>query len=165
MASTVEQFKKTFFDRSAVDKALDRALRRTMSRFGAFVRQRSRSSIRTRKATSQPGTPPTNRTGLLKKMIFFGYEPQAQTVVIGPAALRANPTAPHLLEYGGSRQGNGEVIYITRDPGRDASGRFVSKGRQKIRLTGAISYKPRPYMKPAYDAELPKFLDSLKDSM
>jgi hypothetical protein len=141
MASTVEQFKKTFFDRSAVDKALDRALRRTLSRFGAFVRQRSKSSIRTRKATSQPGSPPTNRTGLLKKMIFFGYEPTAQTVVIGPAAFKANPTAPAALEHGG--------VSVVR----------TRKGQRTAR------YAPRPYMKPAYDAELPKFLDSLKDSM
>lgn len=163
--ASLEQFRKSFFDRSAVDKAVDRALKKTLSKFGAFVRQRARSSIRTRKATSKPGSPPTNRLGLLKKGILFGYEAATQNVVIGPAAFRSNPTAPALLEKGGTRQGHGEVIFITADPGRDVQGRFVSRGKRRIKLDGAIVYKARPYMKPAFDAELPRFLDSLKNSL
>ena len=59
----VKAAKGLFFDRARVINAVDRTTRRNLSRFGAFVRQRARSSIRTRKRISEPGQPPTNRTG------------------------------------------------------------------------------------------------------
>jgi hypothetical protein len=44
---------KTFFDRKAVINAVDKAELRVLKKFGAFVRRRSRSSIR--KKTNDPG--------------------------------------------------------------------------------------------------------------
>lgn len=117
--------KSLFFDRAKVTNAVDRTIRRNLSRFGAFVRKRARSSIRTRKRISAPGQPPTNRTGLLKRNIFFVYEPSRRSVVIGPVLLNGGSGAPELLEHGGT------VI------------------RRDVRM----NYRPRPYMGPAFEAE------------
>jgi hypothetical protein len=143
---TIEALKANFFDPDKVIKAVDKAMYRKLSRFGAFVRTRSRSSIRKRKAVSEPGTPPTNRTGLLKKFIYFAYDEQTKTVIIGPAAFREGASVPELLEYGG----RGTVSKYIRRRGQD--------------LVQGI-WKPRPYMRPAYDEELPAFLATLKDSV
>ena len=121
----VKAAKGLFFDRARVINAVDRTTRRNLSRFGAFVRQRAQSSIRTRKRISEPGQPPTNRTGLLKRNIFFVYEPGRRSVVIGPALLNSSSGAPELLEHGGS---------------------VIRKG---VRMT----YRPRPYMGPAFEEE------------
>lgn len=166
VTSSVKEFQDIFFDRDKVSRAVNAAVRRQLSRFGAFVRQRSRSSIRPRKAVSEPGSPPTNRTGLLRDFIFFAYEQSTQTVVIGPAKLNKPGVVASLLEYGGSVQGDGRTIFITRDPGRDAvTGQFVTRGRKRVRLDGTMHYKPRPFMNPAFQIEKAKFLDSLKDSV
>lgn len=126
------EIKQMFFDREAVISRVDVASRKVLSRFGSFVRQSARSSIRKRKASAPPGSPPTNRTGLLKKFIFFGYDPASSSVVIGPARLNGRGSAPSLLEYGGSTT-------------------VVRRGRRE-----RASYEARPYMRPAFDRERPK---------
>lgn len=79
--------KGMFFDSPKVLRAADRATRRVLSRFGAFVRRAAKSSIRKRKRVSAPGQPPSSHTDLLKKFIWFGYDANHQSVVIGPVAL------------------------------------------------------------------------------
>jgi hypothetical protein len=147
----VEQFKATFFDSPKVLRAVDRAMRRQLSKFGAFVRRRQKSSIRKRKRVSAPGSPPSSHSGLLRQFIFFGYEHEKKAVVSGPALLNgrrsggvvpASGTIPELLEYGGAAR-----IIRPRRPAR------------------SVYYRPRPSARPARDAELPKFLASLKDSV
>jgi hypothetical protein len=147
---------KTFFDRKAVINAVDKAELRVLKKFGAFVRRRSRSSIRKRKAISKPGEPPTSRTGKLKKSIFFGYDSTKKSVVIGPHLFesRAGKTAPELLEYGGTVAGTGKVVWLTNDPGRDSSGKFVSQGRRRVVQDKPMHYQPRPFMGPAFATEL-----------
>ena len=94
---------KFFFNAKVVKKAVDRTTRRVFSRFGAFVRRTAKQSIRKRKKASKPGSPPSSHTGLLKKFIWFGYDPKTRSVIIGPARLTKNNRgeAPSLLEYGG----------------------------------------------------------------
>ena len=123
-----------FFDRKAVMNKVDRATRKVLSKFGAFVRTTARSSIRKRKGISQPGSPPSSHTGLLKKFIYFGYEPIKRSVVIGPVRLtqKGRGEAPHLLEYGGSTT-------------------MKTKGKRT-----AAKVRPRPFMGPALAAEKPK---------
>src|SRR5690554_2357245 len=75
-----------FFDRVAVIKAITAAERRVLSKAGAFVRKRARTSIRPRKSISAPGRPPHSHQGDLRRSIFFGYEPANRSVVIGPRA-------------------------------------------------------------------------------
>lgn len=160
----VESLKGWFFDRPAVQRLADRAKLRVLSRMGAFVRQRARTSIRTRRAASRPGQPPSSHTGLLKRWILFAYDPAAASVVVGPAALnwvqfrggvRARAgTVPEALEYGGGY----EVLEVLR------YGRWRRADlRSRRRLAGLPTrYRPvaiaaRPYMRPALAAEVGRF--------
>lgn len=137
---------RMFFDRKAVTSRVDKATRRVLSKFGAFVRTTARRSIRPRKrkAPSPPGQPPTSRIGLLKRFIFFGYDPQKRSVVIGPERLnqKGRGEAPRLLEHGGI----GTVV--------DRTGQRV-KGK----------YRPRPFMGPAFAKEQPKLPQMWRDSV
>ena len=137
------KFKLQFFDSRAVISKVDRATRRVLSKFGAFVRRTAKGSIRKRKKSSEPGKPPSSHTGLLKKFIWFGYEPEHQTVVIGPAALdgHSRGTAPELAEHGGF-------------------GMVLKKGKPVRRR-----YRARPFMGPALDKEQPKLSAMWRDSV
>lgn len=135
--------KQMFFDRAAVTSRVDRTTRRVLSRFGAFVRTGARHSIRKRKTVSEPGSPPSSHVGLLKKLIYFGYDPGRKSVVIGPTPLnRSGGEAPPLLEYGG---------------------RARRKGR-KGKLVAA-TYRPRPFMGPAFEREKPKLPEMWANSI
>jgi hypothetical protein len=125
--------KSMFFDRKAVTSAVDRATRKVLSAFGAFVRTAAKHSIRKRKAVSQPGSPPSSHVGTLRRLIFFGYDPARKSVVIGPTPLGSEVEAPPLLEYGGRAR------------------RKNRKGRNVI-----ATYKARPFMGPAFEQEKPK---------
>ena len=136
------RIKQLFFDRDKIISAVDTATRKVLSRFGAFVRTAAKSSIRRRKAASAPGSPPSSHTGLLKKFIFFGYDPDRKSVVIGPERLNAkNTDAPHTLEYGG----------MTTIENRTA--------KRQVRIV------PRPYMGPAFEKEKPKLSAMWRDSV
>jgi hypothetical protein len=129
---TFQAAKQGFFDRAKVKNAVDAGTRRVLSRFGAFVRQRAKTSIRKRKGTSPPGSPPYSHVGLLRKLILFAYDSQRKSVVIGPTMIREGSQAPRLLEHGG------DTILETR------------RGRKQAR------YRPRPFMRPAFEAEKPQ---------
>lgn len=137
------EFKQLFFDRQAVLSKVDAATRKVLSRFGAFVRRSAKSSIRKRKQPAPPGSPPSSHTGLLKKFIFFGYDTEARSVVIGPARLggTGRGEAPPLLEYGGPAT-------------------LVRRGKKK-----RVTYKPRPYMGPAFAKEQVKLSALWRDSV
>jgi len=122
-----------FFDRRAVAGAVDRGTRRVLSRFGAFVRTTARHSIRPRKKVSEPGQPPSSHVGLLRKLIYFGYDAARKSVVIGPTPLRGTAQVPPLLEYGGRARRRGR------------------KGRQVM-----ATYRARPFMGPAFEREKPR---------
>jgi len=150
MISMRMDIKRTFFDRKAVSSAVDRTTRRVLSRFGAYVRRGAKSSIRKRKKISEPGRPPSSHTGLLKKFIFFAYDRDRRSVVIGPVALnQKGGDAPEALEYGGRSR----VTY-----------RALKRGNRK-RRERVIRVKARPYMRPAMDAELPKLPAMWRDSI
>jgi len=130
--------KHVFFDRKKVIDRTDRTTRRVLSRFGAFVRQTARRSIRKRKRISQPGKPPSSHVGLLKRRIFFGFDRDKQSVVVGPAPINQRSpypgvTVPELLEEGGR-----------------------VRRREKGGTTEVLHYKARPYMGPAFEKELPQ---------
>jgi len=163
----VDQAKSNFFDRKKVLDATTRAERKVLSRFGAFVRVRSRSSIKkapkadaatgvilkgrrkkgaqTVDAVSKPGSPPYGHANqLLKKFLYFAYDKDAHSVVIGPAKLnQAIGNAPEALEYG------------------TESTILIGKRRRQVRAR----IEARPYMQPAFDAELPKAAGLWKDSI
>ncbi|MBI5725256.1 MAG: hypothetical protein HZA50_14955 [Planctomycetes bacterium] len=134
--------KSMFFDRKKIMNAVDAGVRKVLSKFGAFVRTAARSSIRKRNSVSQSGQPPSSHTGLLKKLIYFGYDAVRKSVVIGPAPLRSEVEAPPLLEYGG-------------------------RARRKNRKGKAViaTYEARPYMQPAFEEEKKKLSDMWRNSI
>lgn len=142
----IDQAKGMFFDAPKVIRAVDRATRRVLSKFGAYVRTAARSSIRKRKGASEPGKPPSSHTGLLKRYLYFGYDPERQSVVIGPARLSGKiGSAPEAMEYGGHSQ----AIRRTR-------------GQRVVRTTTVAA---RPFMQPALQQELPKLPAMWRDSV
>lgn len=151
---TLRAAQRGFFDRPAVEKRVDRRTRQVHAKFGAFVRQRARSSIRSRKRTSAAGQPPSSHVGTLKKLIFFVSEPgPPPNVLIGPtltnqsvrAAMAKSGTVPEVLEKGGQ-------ITLTERV----------KGQWQKRT---VTIEPRPYMQPAFEAELPKLPGMWRDSI
>lgn len=135
---TIEVAKKLFFDRAAVTDPFTKGERRVLSKFGAYVRQRARTSIRKRKGTSPPGSPPFSHVGTLRNGILFARDDDRRSVVIGPVPY-GRGVAPNLLEYGGT-------------------GTVGPKGKPRT-----ATYAPRPYMRPAFAAELPAVPKMFKD--
>ena len=137
------EIKKLFFDRQAVTRRMEPAKRKVLSKFGAFVRRTAKGSIRRRKKPAPPESPPSSHTGLLKKFIFFGYDPGRGSVVIGPVRLdqRGRGEAPSLLEYGGATT-------------------LMRRGKRR-----QTTYRARPYMGPAFEKEQPKLPAMWRDSV
>lgn len=173
--ASLDQLKQNFFDRPLVLRSVDQLMRKALGQYGAFVRRSARKSIRTRKAVSKPGDPPSNRTGLLKDFLFFAYDEATRSVIIGPAKLNmtffnehrkpVKGTVPEVLEYGGQIT----VLEVQR---RDGTWTRADLRSQR-RLTGrnlryrTVSIAERPYMRPAAAKERtnPKLSALLKDKL
>lgn len=119
------EFKKLFFDRGRVINRVTRERRKALSRIGAYTMKVARSSMRRSKKSSLPGKPPRAHSGELKRLIYFNYDPQRDSVVIGPVGFK-NSNVPEVLEYGGTAR---------------VKGRGGEKSRVRIQA--------RPYMGPA----------------
>lgn len=151
------KIKEVFFDRKGVINSLTKEKRKFLSKFGAFVRKRAKSSIRPggkKKVGSLPGAPPRSQTGTLKRGIFFGFDRVAESVVIGPVVFpeaKGGAKALEALEYGGGSITFDEIR--TFQSGRDKRGRFRKAIRQRTgrRLTKRIA--ARPFMMPAFEEE------------
>jgi hypothetical protein len=106
----IDQVKGLFFDKPAVLGAMDRATVKVFNRFGAATRKIVRRSIRKigkKGKASLPGQPPKSRTGLLREHIYYVYNRQARSVVIGAALLNRSTWAQRNLEHGATiRQKN-----------------------------------------------------------
>ena len=142
------QLKQLFFDRSAVQKAADRAKVRVLSKLGAYVRRAAQTSMRRRKkGSSQPGQPPFAKSGEMRDLLFFSYDPASKSVVVGPLGFKSKggQTVPQLHEYGGEQ--------TIMDGPRD---------RRKPRL---CRYPARPFMAPALAKTLPKFAEAFRGSI
>ncbi|MEN6387119.1 MAG: hypothetical protein ABFD79_18220 [Phycisphaerales bacterium] len=127
MAKGLSQFgqslckvKTLFFDRPAVVKAVDSATRKVLNRIGGMIRLTARRSIKkapNRKAVSKAGKPPLSHTGLLRNHIYYSFDPQARSVVVGPVALRAKgKNVPRILEYSGNTRIKGKNVHIAARP-------------------------------------------------
>jgi hypothetical protein len=142
---SINAAKANFFDRDKIINAVDKATRAVLAKFGAFVRQTAKKSIRKRKKSSDPGKPPSSHTGLLKKFIFFAYDTQSKSVVIGPAQLNSvvDSRALPALEYGG----------------------LATIQERRGGLLREIPIKARPFMRPAFELEKPGLPAMWKDSV
>ena len=156
----VAKFKLNFFDAKAVTDPVDRAKKRLLSRVGAFTRTKARQSLKYGTGVSPPGRPPIVHRSIgftrkkkskgvvtqqpaspLRELLFFAYDPSADSVVIGPAIGGSHTGAPEALEWGGST-------------------RVVRHGR-----TVTIRIGARPTVTPALETEAPKAIATLKDSL
>lgn len=175
-------FKGTFFDKKKVMDPAKRAIKKAFGKFGAYTRQRAKTSLRYSDKSARPGEPPhahktatrakTNKkTGLVKiqpisllrEYIFFGWEEQTQTIVIGPALLRNTnsrtrtaKTIPELMEYGGDAVVTQEKILSRRGPDQVP---VIAKSSRTAR------YAPHGFTNPAADKETPTLMEALKDSV
>lgn len=177
-----------FFDAPLVVKAVDAATRGVLSKFGAYVRRRAKSSIRQRKAASQPGQPPSSHSGILRLFLYFAYDPGPRSVVIGPAKTnqvffdnQGNPvtgTVPEVLEYGGQvrmiEEWDGEgwirldlrykgahtAVELMRQRERAVTWSQRRKKNRPIRRRIA-NIQARPFMNPAFETEKQLSLDKL----
>lgn len=132
-----------FFDRDGVKAKVKDGTKSVLSKAGAFVRTRAKRSIRPAPKKSKikpvPGQPPRSHVGLLKDLIFFGYDANTESVVIGPQKLNGRATSgAEALEFGG--------------PG------VTSKGTKAI-------YRKFPFMAPALDAERDNFPNLFANSV
>jgi len=131
--------KALFFDRPAVMRMMTKKERALLSRFGAFVRRRAKSSIKISRTneTSDPGAPPKGHTDQLRSKIYFAADPGKRSVVIGPT-LFGTKTGEELsaLEQGG-------MSTIT-----ESAGGAVRRRRR-------VYVRARPFMLPAFQSELP----------
>lgn len=152
-----------FFDTPAVERRLDRANRSSLSKAGAFVRRAAISRLRRRKRASRPGeSPSVHSTDPVANLrfILFGFDGR-DSVIIGPVGLNqkqylngrlSGGTVPNLMEFGG-RAGIREKL---------AGKTWVPRGRRRPRpgqptRVRLATYAPRPFMKPALEAEADKF--------
>ncbi len=159
--------KDFFFDKPYVMRHVDRARRRVLSRFGAYVRRTAMWSIRRRKKVSEPGKPPSSHSGDLKHGILFGYDVGRESVVIGPMPLHGKDTkdALELLEYGGRTKLRKPRYMRVGPAGRDAAGRFTQGKMVKLKRGTRLRYKARPFMGPALEKEKPKLPQMWRDSV
>lgn len=143
VAWKVADFKVQFFDRPKVERAVNRAGKRNLSKWGGYTRRTARSSLKPPPAklkklylkglsgqpVSDPGKPPYSHTGLIKDFLFYAWDGDSESVVVGPAALNGKKyqDALKVLEYGGTAQ------------------REYGPKREARRVT----YRARPFMGPA----------------
>lgn len=163
MIAVTMSLKSLFFDKPRIIRALSEAKQKAMSKAGAFIRRRARSSLKRRKASSAPGSPPSVHSGdavATLKNIQFGYDQAADSVVIGPVRLNmtdrlggqySKGTAPQVHEFGGTRG----VLEIQGRNGRwyRADQRSRRKIAGKVTRVRNANYPARPFMGPALEAE------------
>lgn len=145
--------KKSFFDRETVLAALSKAEHAVLSKAGAYVMRDARQNVRNRKRPSRPGEGPTNQTGRLKDNIFFAFDQQTRSVVIGPTLLPRSTGAQSILEFGGVTESPERKINNTQ-----TGGNFTIPAQ-------AVTIEPRPYMAPALEKNAPKLPNLFKNSV
>lgn len=169
--------RRNFFDSRAVLDLLGPAEARALSRGGAFVRQRARTSIRQRQKASRPGFPPSSHSGRLRgssdvqgaKGIQFEYDERSHSVVIGPVLLNQvhylgdgkpyQGTVPHVLEFGG-KIGIREILF--RGRWVRANLRRQTKEANLLTRIRWVRIDKRPFMGPALEYELPRLPQSFQ---
>ncbi len=171
---------KMFLTTDAVKRAIPPASRKALSRAGGLLRKVAQRSMRYRKKASLAGQPPSahrERGALLRKLLFFGWDSQAESVVVGPLGFGKNGAA--LQEFGGRvrvknprrrfrKIGDGGEIRISAGVAVYTKLATQAQAHRANRLNRElygedfiqVSVPRRPFMKPALDKvspELPKF--------
>lgn len=84
MVVSLEARFEKFFDRVEVIKLLDRKKHKALRLNGGRIRKIARRSIRKRKRSAEPGSPPSSHSGRLRRGIYFSYDEATDSVVVGP---------------------------------------------------------------------------------
>lgn len=152
--------KDYFFDRALVLNTIRKDNVKRLGRIGSYVRQRAKSILGRRKRTSNPGETPSIRSRdsfANLRNILFAMDRTWESVVIGPRAVPSlrlkksnRQTVPELLEKGGVSLVTWTKIGRKWFPGDRANGKLAEAETMEAMAT----YKPRPFMGPALDAEI-----------
>lgn len=138
----------SYFKPDPVVRAMDRAANRVLGRFGSYVRRDARKRIKKasrKRAVSQPGESPVTHNQQLK-LILFDVNSLAKFVIIGPIRLRGKRgLATRALEEGGEISWDG-----------------MRNGKPVI---AHAKIKPRPYMKPSFEALKPKLPEMWRNAI
>ena len=81
----IDDVKGAFFDSKKVEDSVSKVEKANLSKAGAFIRRSAIFSIPSGKGSSKPGQPPKSHSGVLKKFIYFAFDPSSRSVVVGPA--------------------------------------------------------------------------------
>lgn len=141
--------KSRFLDSRKIQARADRASIRMLGKVGGKTRLRMKHSMRRRKASSQPGEPPSAHVGLIRDFTFYFVDKQAKRVVVGPILLNqksseSNP-ATGTLEHGG-----------------DAIIRRFDRKRKTFGPPRVVHIEARPFAAPAAAVEFPKAPEYLR---
>ena len=149
MGTFIDIKTKTFFDKKAVTKSLDRAEIKSFSKIGAFIRRRHRSLLRRRKKISRPGHPPSVHSKdkrLTLKNIRFIYDRRIHGVAVGIVLVQGSvaqrkhgTTVPKLMEMGGAAPVE-ETVFRT--------------GTMPFTRIRRATYRKRPSAAPALEMEV-----------
>jgi len=157
---TIKQARTFFFDRKAVMAPMDRARRQVLSRAGALIRgiaRRSMKQVGPNTPPSAPGTPPRSRKGLLKKFLYYVYDPTTKGVIVGPALLsgRRSTIIPALHEHGGTARVTAREVRWRTEQGQ--------RVKQTTKRRVVARYPQRPYMRPALEKVMPRMPQFWRD--
>ncbi len=154
--------KEGFFDRQLVLDAVDKPTREILNEFGRLVRKDAQKSLVYDDGPSPAGQPPhahrsrtrtriskktgkerTRSVSFLREFLFYSFDKERRSVVIGPVKLSSTVDSGALpaLEYGGKST-------------------IVDHGKEK-----RVSIAARPFMRPAFQAELPGLPAMWKNSI
>lgn len=172
--------KRSFFDRPAVIAKIGKQIARGLNRAGGKIKLTAQRSLRRRKKSSAPGTPPTRRTEMGRGLsaVIYAFDGR-DSVVVGPIKLNGTSgldpasTIPGLHERGETaRIAELRFLSATGEPGpwRSVPRRPVRlrPGQRIEQRRRSVRYPARPFMQPALEKikpQLPKlFANSIKES-
>ena len=144
------QVTRSFFDRRAVIDRIGRAKATVLSKAGAFVRRAAKGKIRYAKSASKPGSPPhaheskkSGKDSPLRELIYFAYDQQTNSVVIGPTPFHGTAIVPRVLELGGTAPGHKNPLRRLRRVGDGGEIRLdgpAGRTTKKNRFGAMVTY-------------------------
>ena len=153
---------KLSFNSQQIKRKLDKAQNNFFRHFGATVRMYARRSMRNKLKrvnsktvefadgrpyrsfpASEPGKPPFAHDKGLKDGIRFAWDTRAGSVVVGPPP--AGEDIARFMEHGGTRKVR---VFYEKGP----TGKVLADF--SIMRVESVTYPARPFMQPAFDANL-----------
>ncbi len=167
-----------FFDRQKILNKYQAKRLRILSRAGAYVLRVYKSLIKNRDSVSEPGNPPSGhpengqKDGALEQYSYFVYDPQSESVLVGPAKLNKvyfdgngqplTGTVTEILDRGGDFQ----ILEVFK------RGRWQRADlRSRRRIAGLptrlrrVHIAARPAIGPALEKSTPKLSEFWRDAI